>query len=90
MRRTGTRAPSRPCRRAPAQPVGRHVHQVPNHTGPSGRLDRVLRWMTAGESHGPELVVTLDGLPAGIELTTDAVAAELARRRLGYGRGARM
>ncbi|MDA1359890.1 chorismate synthase [Glycomyces luteolus] len=46
--------------------------------------------MTAGESHGPELVVTLDGLPAGIELTTDAVAAELARRRLGYGRGARM
>ncbi|WP_270109783.1 chorismate synthase [Glycomyces luteolus] len=50
----------------------------------------MLRWMTAGESHGPELVVTLDGLPAGIELTTDAVAAELARRRLGYGRGARM
>ncbi len=46
--------------------------------------------MTAGESHGPELVVTLDGLPAGIELTTEAVAAELARRRLGYGRGARM
>ncbi|WP_344472899.1 chorismate synthase [Glycomyces algeriensis] len=50
----------------------------------------MLRWMTAGESHGPELVVTLDGLPAGIELTTGAVAAELARRRLGYGRGARM
>jgi chorismate synthase len=46
--------------------------------------------MTAGESHGPELVVTLDGLPAGVELTTEAVAAELARRRLGYGRGARM
>ncbi|MCC3764385.1 chorismate synthase [Glycomyces sp. TRM65418] len=46
--------------------------------------------MTAGESHGPELVVTLDGLPAGIELTTGAVADELARRRLGYGRGARM
>ncbi|MEU6860984.1 chorismate synthase [Glycomyces sp. NPDC046736] len=50
----------------------------------------MLRWMTAGESHGPELVVTLDGLPAGIELDTEAVAAELARRRLGYGRGARM
>lgn len=46
--------------------------------------------MTAGESHGPELVVTVDGLPAGIEITTGAVAAELARRRLGYGRGARM
>ncbi|MEU6248715.1 chorismate synthase [Glycomyces sp. NPDC047010] len=50
----------------------------------------MLRWMTAGESHGPELVVTIDGLPAGVELTSEAVAAELARRRLGYGRGARM
>ncbi len=46
--------------------------------------------MTAGESHGPELVVTVDGLPAGIAITTEVIAAELARRRLGYGRGARM
>ncbi|QSB06991.1 chorismate synthase [Natronoglycomyces albus] len=46
--------------------------------------------MTAGESHGPALVAVIDGLPAGVELTTDAVTAELARRRLGYGRGARM
>jgi chorismate synthase len=49
-----------------------------------------LRWLTAGESHGPALVATLEGLPAGVPITTDAVADHLARRRLGYGRGARM
>ncbi|MCF2529061.1 chorismate synthase [Yinghuangia soli] len=49
-----------------------------------------LRWLTAGESHGPALVATLEGLPAGVPVTTDAVADALARRRLGYGRGARM
>jgi chorismate synthase len=46
--------------------------------------------LTAGESHGPALVAILEGVPAGIELTSASVAAELARRRLGYGRGARM
>jgi chorismate synthase len=50
----------------------------------------MLRWLTAGESHGPALVATLEGLPAGVEITTDDVAGALARRRLGYGRGARM
>ena len=50
----------------------------------------MLRWLTAGESHGPALVGVLEGLPAGVEVTTDDVAAALARRRLGYGRGARM
>jgi chorismate synthase len=50
----------------------------------------VLRWITAGESHGPALVAVLDGLPAGVEVTTTDVARALARRRLGYGRGARM
>jgi chorismate synthase len=50
----------------------------------------MLRWLTAGESHGPALVATLEGLPAGVEITTDVVADALARRRLGYGRGARM
>ncbi len=50
----------------------------------------MLRWLTAGESHGPALVATLEGLPAGVEITTSEVAAALARRRLGYGRGARM
>lgn len=49
-----------------------------------------LRWLTAGESHGPALVATLEGLPAGVPITTGAVADALARRRLGYGRGARM
>ncbi|KAB8162606.1 chorismate synthase [Streptomyces sp. 3MP-14] len=49
-----------------------------------------LRWLTAGESHGPALVATLEGLPAGVPITTDLVADALARRRLGYGRGARM
>jgi chorismate synthase len=46
--------------------------------------------MTAGESHGPALVAILEGLPAGIAVTSEQLATELARRRLGYGRGARM
>ncbi|GAA3631608.1 chorismate synthase [Streptomyces chitinivorans] len=49
-----------------------------------------MRWLTAGESHGPALVATLEGLPYGVPVTTEMVADELARRRLGYGRGARM
>jgi chorismate synthase len=50
----------------------------------------MLRWLTAGESHGPELVAILEGLPAGIPVTLDDIRADLARRKLGYGRGARM
>jgi chorismate synthase len=50
----------------------------------------MLRWLTAGESHGQALVAVLEGLPAGVSVTTDDVADALARRRLGYGRGARM
>ena len=50
----------------------------------------MLRWLTAGESHGPELVAILEGLPAGIPVSLDAIRADLARRKLGYGRGARM
>jgi chorismate synthase len=50
----------------------------------------MLRWLTAGESHGPALLATLEGLPAGVAVTTDDVAVALARRRLGHGRGARM
>jgi chorismate synthase len=49
----------------------------------------MLRWLTAGESHGPALVATIEGLPAGIEVTTADIAEALARRRLGHGRGAR-
>jgi chorismate synthase len=50
----------------------------------------MLRWVTAGESHGPALVAVLEGLPAGVSITSGEIAAELARRRAGYGRGARM
>jgi chorismate synthase len=50
----------------------------------------MLRWLTAGESHGPALFAILEGLPAGVHVTTSDIAAALARRRLGYGRGARM
>lgn len=50
----------------------------------------MLRWLTAGESHGPALVAILEGLPAGVHVTSKDIQAALARRRLGYGRGARM
>ncbi len=50
----------------------------------------MLRWLTAGESHGPALVAVLEGLPAGVAVSTPVIEAALARRRHGYGRGARM
>jgi len=50
----------------------------------------MLRWLTAGESHGPELIAIVEGLPAGIPVTLDFIRLDLARRKLGYGRGARM
>ena len=50
----------------------------------------MLRWLTAGESHGPSLTAIAEGFPAGIEVTSDDLANALARRRLGFGRGARM
>ena len=50
----------------------------------------MLRFLTAGESHGQGLVVTLEGLPAGLGITVEAIGDELARRRLGFGRGPRM
>ncbi|PYE21050.1 chorismate synthase [Williamsia limnetica] len=53
-------------------------------------LGTVLRWSTAGESHGPALVAVLEGMVAGVEVTSSQIAEQLARRRLGYGRGARM
>ncbi len=49
----------------------------------------MLRFLTAGESHGQALVVVVEGLPAGLAVTVEDVQAELARRRLGYGRGPR-
>ena len=50
----------------------------------------MLRWLTAGESHGRALVAICEGMPAGVQISTADVAAALARRRAGYGRGARM
>lgn len=50
----------------------------------------MLRWLTAGESHGPALTAIIDGLPAGLPVSADEIAAALARRQAGYGRGGRM
>ncbi len=50
----------------------------------------MLRVLTAGESHGQGLAVTIEGLPAGLPVTVEEIQGELARRRLGYGRGPRM
>jgi chorismate synthase len=49
----------------------------------------VLRWLTAGESHGPQLTVVIEGLPAGLEISTDDLTRDLARRQGGHGRGGR-
>ena len=51
---------------------------------------KTLRFLTAGESHGPALAVTLDGLPAGMPVDVEAINAMLRRRMGGYGRGPRM
>ncbi|MBU3645477.1 MAG: chorismate synthase [Candidatus Nanopelagicaceae bacterium] len=48
-----------------------------------------MRWLTAGESHGPALVAILEGMPASVEVTTATIDEDLRRRRLGFGRGAR-
>ena len=48
-----------------------------------------MRYLTAGESHGPRLTAIIEGVPAGLPLTADYINAELKRRQGGYGRGAR-
>ena len=50
----------------------------------------MLRFLSAGESHGQALVITLDGMPAGLDIDIDALNAQLRRRQGGYGRGRRM
>ena len=50
----------------------------------------MLRYLTAGESHGRALVATIEGIPAHVRISTDDISDALARRRLGVGRGARM
>src|SRR5262249_14012268 len=55
-----------------------------------GTLERMLRFLTAGESHGPALTVVVEGLPAGLPVDRKAIDADMRRRQGGYGRGGRM
>ena len=48
-----------------------------------------MRYMTAGESHGPQLTAIVEGVPAGVKVSEDALNADMARRQAGYGRGGR-
>ena len=57
---------------------------------PSQNRRKCMRYLTAGESHGPRLTAIIEGVPAGLPLTADYINAELKRRQGGYGRGARM
>ncbi len=50
----------------------------------------MFRFLTAGESHGKALVVVIDGMPSGLEISSETISSELSRRRLGFGRGPRM
>src|SRR5690606_24094039 len=52
--------------------------------------ERILRYLTSGESHGPQLTTIIEGLPAGLELLASDINTELARRQKGHGRGRRM
>ncbi len=72
----------------PEYPVPRRANE--RHRTRHGKIGTMLRWLTAGESHGPALVAVCEGVPAGVEITTTDIAHALARRRAGYGRGARM
>jgi len=75
--------------RAPGR-RGRGAGQRKQHPCARGKIGSMLRWLTAGESHGRALVAVCEGVPAGVEVTTSDLAFALARRRAGYGRGARM
>src|SRR5262249_14437549 len=70
---------------------GNAQRRVPRAGGTHGAGGRtlMLRFLTAGESHGPELVVIVEGLPAGVVVDGDAIDHQLVRRQQGYGRGAR-
>src|SRR3954466_12087457 len=67
----------------------RPLLQVPGGKAPTSTVAVMLRFLTAGESHGRALVVVVEGLPAGLPITVEEIQAELARRRLGFGRGPR-
>ena len=75
--------------------VGLHVRNLARGskrpTAPAALACRfMLRFITSGESHGPGLVATVEGLPSGLTVVADGISNELARRRLGFGRGPRM
>ena len=80
--RAGVGRPPSPSRPSPRAPDAGHG------TRAGARVDR-FRFLTAGESHGPMLGVVVEGVPAGLALTEDDLAVDLARRQRGYGRGAR-
>ena len=61
----------------------RSCEPPPRRHSSTGSLDRMLRYLTAGESHGQALVVIMEGLPAGLEITVEQIQAEMGRRRLG-------
>ena len=74
-----------PLRRGDVTPA--HVFLRPRFRD---TITSMLRWTTAGESHGQALIALLEHMPAGVPITSDDISTQLARRRLGYGRGARM
>ena len=81
--------PGRQQHRGPAGGPAAPRRRIHRHTRPR-RIVSMFRWLTAGESHGRALVAICEGVPAGVRVSTEDVAAALARRRAGYGRGARM
>ena len=96
VRPRGERSPvarGRPMRAAPAPScdarVARSRRAAAVRPGRVPYDGRMLRMLTAGESHGKALVAVLEGLPAGVPVSTEMLAAELARRRHGHGRGGR-
>src|SRR5690606_970439 len=88
---------SRPCARCGSSRVEnprRHCRMSPRSwpscVRRSWETRGMLRVLTAGESHGPELIAIMEGLPSGVPISREAIQADLQRRTLGYGRGSRM
>ena len=88
-RRSTAPRPASPPGSAPGCAAASRSSSQSECTGPR-RIRCMFRWLTAGESHGRALVAVCEGVPSGVRLTTEDLAAALARRRAGYGRGARM
>src|SRR5690606_39148408 len=83
--------PRRPGRRIwPGGPENGKAGTVPAQKGRALEVTRMLRYLTAGESHGPGLTAIVDGIPAGLKLAAEDVDRDLRRRQGGYGRGGRM